>query len=476
MSAGTVRRRIEHANGLEPQYDLAIIGAGPAGMSAAIAAAKHGLSVLVADRGDSEGGQIYRGVVSAPESRKRLLGPDYQRGAALAAAFRQTPCDYLPRATIWFLDGTPQLGLSAAGQSRMIGCRHVILATGALERSMPVSGWTLPGVMTAGAAQILLKSHGMVANGRIVMAGSGPLLWLVASQYIAAGQAPALVIDTAPAGNLLHALPFLPGFLASGLAKKGIGLMMGVCRAVPLARGAELLSIREEGGRRLLSYRKGKRKFETGFDRLFLHQGLVPDIQLAVAAGIRLAWNDERAAFEPVLDDWGVTSLGTISVAGDGAAIAGVEAAQHNGALAALEACHRLGRIDAESRNRLARPHRNARASAGKGRSFLERLYLPTPLQRRGEGATILCRCEEITADQLRDTLSQLPVRGPNQLKAFLRCGMGPCQGRQCGLAVSETVADHLNEGMDAIGYYRLRPPVFPVPLSEIAALDRSDR
>lgn len=152
MTAGTGIRRLDAVGAIEARYDLVIIGAGPAGMSAAIMAAGHGLSVLVADRSREEGGQIYRGVATVPKNRARLLGSDYEKGAGLAAEFRETPCDYLPNATVWFLDGTPQIGLSAAGESRMVSCRHVILATGAMERPMPVSGWTLPGVMTVGAA------------------------------------------------------------------------------------------------------------------------------------------------------------------------------------------------------------------------------------------------------------------------------------------------------------------------------------
>ncbi|NSZ60145.1 FAD-dependent oxidoreductase [Agrobacterium tumefaciens] len=472
MTAGTGIRRLDAVGAIEARYDLVIIGAGPAGMSAAIMAAGHGLSVLVADRSREEGGQIYRGVATVPKNRARLLGSDYEKGAGLAAEFRETPCDYLPNATVWFLDGTPQIGLSAAGESRMVSCRHVILATGAMERPMPVSGWTLPGVMTVGAAQILLKGHGVVADGRVVLAGCGPLLWLVASQYIAAGHPPALVVDTTARGNLLRALMLLPGFLLSQFAGKGLSLIARVHCAVPVVRAAELLSIKAENERRVLRYRRGNRSFETDFDYLFLHQGLVPDIQLAAAAGVRHAWSSKRAVFEPALDAWGVSNLEAISVVGDGAAVAGAKSARHAGALAALEACHRLGCIDSKTRDQLGRPHRRGRHAARRGRALLDRLYLPTPRQRQGDGATILCRCEEITADQLRDTLSQLPVRGPNQLKAFLRCGMGPCQGRQCGLAVSESIADHLNASMDVTGYYRLRPPVFPISLSEIAGLD----
>ncbi len=472
MIGAAAPHRLACASALRETYDLIVVGAGPSGMNAAIIASQHGLSVLVVDRGHSEGGQIYRNIALAPEARLQLLGPDYAKGAALVSAFRHAGCDYLRQASVWFLDKTPLVGLSAGGVSRMICCRHVILATGAMERPVPIEGWTLPGVMTAGAAQILLKANGIVSEGRVVMAGSGPLLWLVASQYVKAGVPPALVVDTTPRKNLLRALPFLPGFLRSGLAAKGAALIASVRKASKIIHGARLRGIMENGSHRVLRYRKGGREVEVEFDHLFLHHGLTPDVNLPSLAGVRLEWNGERAAFEPQRDEWGVTNIETISLAGDGAAIAGAESAWHDGAIAALEACRRMGRIDAAKRDELARVHRREQRAAAQGRRFLERLYRPESTIRRNEGNPVLCRCEEITAGQLRDALEHLPIEGPNQWKAFSRCGMGPCQGRQCGLAVSETIAGHLNMTMDSVGYYRLRPPVFPVSLAELAGME----
>ncbi len=472
MTGAATPHRLAEASALRGTYDLIVVGAGPSGMNAAITASQHGLSVLVVDRGHAEGGQIYRNIAMASEARVQLLGPDYAKGAALVSAFRRAGCDYLPEASVWFLDKTPLVGLSAGGISWVIGCRHVILATGAMERPVPIEGWTLPGVMTAGAAQILLKASGIVAKGRVVIAGSGPLLWLVASQYVKAGVPPALVVDTTPRKNLLRALSSLPDFLRSGLAAKGAALIASVCKSTEVVHGAQLRGIAEKDNRRVLCYRKGGRDAEAEFDHLFLHHGLTPDVNLPSSAGVRLEWDGERAAFESQCDEWGVTNIETISLAGDGAAIAGADSAWHDGAIAALEACRRLGQIDAARRDELARVHRRGQRVAAQGRRFLERLYRPQSTIRRGEGNPVLCRCEEITAGQLRDALERLPIEGPNQWKAFSRCGMGPCQGRQCGLAVSETIAVHLNRTMDSVGYYRLRPPVFPVSLAELAGME----
>lgn len=470
MSSDIRLATLSGTGSLREFYDLVVIGAGPAGMSAAITASEQGLSVLVVDRGTAPGGQIYRGVGNASADRKRLLGADYARGGALVDTFRRAGCDYLPGATVWYLDTTPEVGISASGRSRIISCSHVLLATGAMERPATLPGWTLPGIMNAGAAQIMLKTGGVVAGGKVVLAGSGPLLWLVASQYAAAGKAPDLVIDTTPATARLRALPLAPGFLLSGLAGKGAALLARTYRSGKVVSGAQLLGVEQREGGRFLRYIRRGRETSVGFDHLFLHQGLVPEINLPASAGLRLAWNEGRAAFEPERDAWGISSAATISIAGDGGSIAGAKAAWHDGALAALEICHRLGRTGQAERDRLADPVRKRHRAAMRGRAFLETLFRPDSAAYADD--TILCRCEEVTAGQLRKALEHLPVEGPNQWKALSRCGMGPCQGRQCGLSVSATIAAHTGRSMDSIGYYRLRPPVFPVPLAELATME----
>lgn len=460
--------------GLRPFYDLVVIGAGPAGMSAAVVASGQGLSVLVVDRGPSPGGQIYRGIEQATDGRKHLLGPDYARGGTLVRAFRQAGCDYLPQATVWHLDAAtgpgPKVGISACGRSRIISCGHVLLATGAMERPPVLPGWTLPGVMNVGAAQIMLKAGGVVADGKVILAGSGPLLWLVASQYAAAGKPAALVLDTTPVTAAIRALPWAGGFLSSGLAGKGAALVARACRSGKVVSGVQLLAVEQRNDHRVLRYSKGGRETEVEFDHLFLHQGLVPEINLPSSAGLRLVWNELRSAFEPERDAWGISSVATISVAGDGGAVAGAEAAWHGGALAALEVCRRAGRIAVAERDRLARPFHQGYRAAMRGRAFLERLFRPGRTEHDDD--TLLCRCEDVTAGQLRRALAHLPVEGPNQWKALSRCGMGPCQGRQCGLAVSTTIAAQTGRSMDSVGYYRLRTPVFPVPLAELAAME----
>src|SRR5215208_5907898 len=214
--------KLRDVSSFSERYDIVVVGAGPAGLAAATTSSELGASTLVLDENAGPGGQIYRAVTSTPVSAREILGEDYWRGAKLATAFRASSSSYARGATVWSVGPTLdesgrsealEIGVSLGGSTRLIQAREVILATGALERPFPIPGWTLPGVMTAGAAQIALKSSGLVPDGRVVIAGTGPLLYLLAAQLIEAGATIAAVLDTTPRENWLAALRHLPGFL-----------------------------------------------------------------------------------------------------------------------------------------------------------------------------------------------------------------------------------------------------------------------
>jgi NADPH-dependent 2,4-dienoyl-CoA reductase/sulfur reductase-like enzyme len=460
---------------LKESYELAVIGAGPAGMAAGIGAAELGIDTVVLDEQATPGGQIYRSIGETPLRNPAILGEAYWRGAPLVEAFHASAVQYVPQATVWSVSREGEIGVSVGGSARMLSAKRVILATGALERPFPIQGWTLPGVMTAGAAQILLKSAAMVGSGRVLLAGTGPLLWLLAAQYLRAGGMLTAILETVPRGNVGRSLPFLPGFLRSSYFREGFELVAEVRRRAHLVRS--VIALGASGGNRLtdVTYRTaGGLEVTLRADTLLLHQGVVPNVNLALAIGCKHVWNETQLCFVPVLDAWGQSSVGTVAIAGDGGGIAGAVAAEQRGRLAALDAAHRLGRIDAASRDRMAASHRGALREAQRGRGFLDRLFRPAERFRLPRGQTLVCRCEEVTARQVRDAAA-LERIGPNQLKAFLRCGMGPCQGRLCGLTVTEMLADAHGVTPDEIGYYRLRPPVKPITIGELASLPKTE-
>lgn len=454
---------------LRETWDLVVIGAGPAGLAAATIAAEVGLATLLVDENPSAGGQIYRAVTHTPLTDPRILGADYWHGGRLIEAFRASGATALQGATVWSLDRDLVVGVSHGGRSRLIEARHVVIATGALERPFPIPGWTLPGVMTIGAGQTLLKASGIVPDGRTVLAGLGPLLWLYAAQVLRAGGRIEAILDTTPRANWLAAAPHAPGFLLSSLWRKGLALMRDVRRRVPVADGVKTLAATGTDRLSTVTFtdsRGVERHIEA--DTLLLHQGVVPNVNLAMAAGVAHHWDERQLCWVPDLHGDGETSVPCIAIAGDGAGIAGAWAAEERGRLAGLAAARALKPDaplpdDQAIRQRLARHER--------GRAFLDILYTPPPAFRRpADDATIVCRCEEVTAGDIRRTVA-LGCQGPNQMKAFLRCGMGPCQGRLCGLTVTELIAEARGATPAEVGHYRLRPPVKPLALAELAGL-----
>ncbi|MBV7482964.1 NAD(P)/FAD-dependent oxidoreductase [Bordetella sp. BOR01] len=461
--------------------ELLVVGAGPAGMAAATQAARLGVDTLLLDEQGAPGGQIYRAITTTPLA-PGILGPDYWHGASLLEPFRDSGAAYLAGATVWAvarasgaeLQGDFEVAYSVGGQAAVLHARHILLATGAQERPFPIPGWTLPGVVTAGAGQILLKTVGMVPGERTVLAGCGPLLYLVAWQYLNAGVKVDRLLETTPAGRLARALPHALGFLRSPYLGKGLKLMRAVRGGVPIVRGVQDLRAQGQGRLESVGYRAGGRAYEVPAEHLMLHQGVVPNVNLSRAIGAEHVWNQAMACWQPRVDEWGATSVSGIGIAGDGAGIAGAMAAEYRGRLSALQAVCMLGRIDTAQRDRDARAPRQALAQAVRGRAFFDALYLPPEAYRRPTGDTIVCRCEEVTARQVRETVA-LGCSGPNQMKAFLRCGMGPCQGRLCGLTVSELIAQERGVPADEVGYYRLRFPTKPLTLGELASLPQTD-
>src|SRR6202047_5055187 len=324
---------------LRESCDVAVVGAGPAGLAAADLCARAGLETLLLDEQADPGGQIYRAVTASPLTPGTILGDDYWRGAELVRQALASGAHYVPGATVWALPRPGEIAVSINGRSRLVQAKHVILATGAMERPFPISGWTLPGVMTAGAAQILLKSSGLVPQGRTVLAGCGPLLWLVAWQYLNAGVRLDAVLDTAPRANWRSALRHAASFALSPYLKKGLRLILAVRRNVQVI--GNVAELEAQGSERLEAVvcrtSRGEER-RLPIDMLLLHHGVVPNANLALSAGVTHRWSAAQLCFLPVLDAFGSSNVPGLSIAGDGAGIAGAEAAEARGRLAAVAA------------------------------------------------------------------------------------------------------------------------------------------
>ncbi len=475
--------------------DLIIIGAGPAGVSAAIEARTHGLSVLLLDENAAPGGRIWQ----ALESRG---AGDADEAAALDTlrAFRGCGADASWRAAVWAIepDGTvfwtqdePALASNAdtpqsptsLNEARSITVRqtthtatasHVLLATGTTERPLPIPGWTLPGVMTVGAAQIALKTAGLVPAGDTWLAGQGPLLLRYAEQALRAGGRIAGILDLSDGLAPVRALRHLPTALRSGGdILQGLAWRRAIAQAgVPWISATDL---RAEGDGTLcrVTFRAGGRVRSEQADLLMLHDGVIPSVHLTRALGCTHDWDPAQQCWAPVTDSWGVSSLPNVLIAGDGAGIGGAPAAALSGRLAALHVAHACGRIDQPTRDSAAAPLRAARARRRAVRPLIDALY--APLKPNLDDATIVCRCEEVTAGQVREAVRQGCI-GLNQLKAFTRCGMGPCQGRMCGSVAASVLAEARGVPLRDVAPYRLRFPTRPVTIGALASLRPADQ
>lgn len=462
---------------MSASIELAIVGAGPAGMAAATLAAELGLATVVVDEQPTPGGQIYRNAEQVARERPddlALLGPDYAAGIELIRKFRGSGIDYRPGTVVWDLDASGRLGILDKDGARTLQARRIVIASGAAERPLPVPGWTLPGVMSAGAAQTLLKGSGLVPDGPVVLAGGGPLLYLLAWQLSRAGAQVVAVLLTAPRGQRVAALAHLPAGLRDlASLMKGRRWQREAMRSGVVFRDG-IAGLSAHGVERLeyVQFRDAdgnSRRIDCRL--LLLHDGVIPNTQLSRVAGCEHIWDARQRAWRPRANVHGATSADSLAVAGDGAGIGGAEAAATRGRLAALDTARRLGRLDEADWQRRVRIELSRLRHELALRPFLDTWFRPADwLAVPPDDDTMVCRCEEVTAGELR-RVAALGCTGPNQAKSFTRAGMGPCQGRMCGTVVSEILAEALGQSVAETGHYRIRPPIKPLSIGEAAGL-----
>ncbi len=454
--------------------DLLIIGAGPAGMSAAIAARRYGLDVLVVDEQPAPGGQIWRGIEQvAQTARAEILGEAYLAGLDVAKAFRASGARYEPGTQVWQLEKGPRAFMTREGVASAVDADAILLATGAQERPVPFPGWTLPGVMTVGAGQILLKSSDQIPDAPVWIAGSGPLPLLYAIQLLKAGGQIAGYLDTTPKGRAFAALPQLAKALAAPAElAKGLSWLTTLKRQTRYI--GNVSGIEAHGSDRLeqITFTTRGGKTETvDAEMLLVHEGVIPTIHPTLALGCEHDWNRAQDCYAPKLDAWGETTETGVYVAGDGAGIGGAIAACHRGELAAIGIAAKAGRLTAQEAESAVQPIRAALAKALKIRPFLDTYYRPRKAVFSPPDKALACRCEEVTAQTVR-TLAANGYRDPNQIKTFTRAGMGPCQGRQCNYTVAAILAEATGKTVPDLGLYRVRPPFKPLTLGELSGLD----
>jgi NADPH-dependent 2,4-dienoyl-CoA reductase/sulfur reductase-like enzyme len=447
---------------------IVIVGAGPAGVRAAETLLAAGLRPIVVDEGRRDGGQIYR---RQPENFGRSYSALYgtEAGAAenLHRAFDalRNAVDYRPETLAWAISDKRLHVVSGAG-SDVLEFDALIIASGATDRLMPVNGWNMAGVYSLGGAQIALKSQACAIGRRVVFMGTGPLLYLVAAQYKKAGAGVAAVLDTSPFHLRLKALPRLmarPEVLAKGLA-----LTWALKRSgVEIQTGAEPLEIegQTENGVEGVRFRTRRGKARTiPCDAVALGYHLRPETQLADLARCEFRFDSETRQFFPMKDEDGRSSVPGIYLAGDGAIPLGADGAELAGRLAAFAALADLGHPVPESARSGLR--RSLRAMERFRRGLAAAFPWPAHFSSALGDDTVVCRCENITAGELRAAVTEKGGVELNRAKAFSRVGMGRCQGRYCGHAAAEVIAAAAKISVEEVGRLRGQAPIKPLPVA----------
>ncbi|HEY5798519.1 MAG TPA: FAD-dependent oxidoreductase, partial [Bosea sp. (in: a-proteobacteria)] len=321
-----------------------VVGAGPAGIRAAQALVVAGLRPLVVDEAPACGGQIYRQrLVPDERSAKALYGSEAGKAGALHRDFAALAgqIDYWPQALLWNLrEGAADIAV--AGENRRVAYDGLILATGATDRIVPLPGWTLPGVFTLGGAQVALKAQGCAIGNRVVFVGTGPLLYLVAWQYMKAGVEVAAVLDAASFSAkfaMLRGLKLFPALVLRGMRFVAELRLRGVA----IHSGVE--NVRFEGDDAVsgVGWTQAGRAHRITCDGVGYGLALRSETQAADLAGCAFRFDGRDRAWLPQRDVTGRTSVPRVYLAGDGAGIAGADAAERAGERAALALCEDRG-------------------------------------------------------------------------------------------------------------------------------------
>lgn len=446
-----------------------VVGTGPAGVRAAQALVEAGVRPTVVDEGRRDGGQIYR---RQPEGFKRpytkLYGSEADKAQALHKGFDalRGHIDYLPDTLAWNVTAG-ELHVVQGAEPRTLAFDALLVCSGATDRLMPVPGWHRAGCYSLGASQIALKAQACAIGSQVVFMGSGPLLYLVASQYVQAGARVAAVLDTAPARKPWRALA---GLLARpGLALRGLGLMRSLRSAgVPVLQGVQPVEIEGNDalGVQAVQVQGGRgrvHRFEC--DAVAMGWHLRSETQLADLARCDFAFEPVSRQWLPRIDEDGRSSTRGVYLAGDGVRILGADGAEAAGRLAALAALHDGGHATGRALyTRDAPALRRTLGTMDRFRQGLARAF-PWP---HGQAArlpddAVVCRCEAITVGELRRCVTDLDSQEVNRAKAFSRVGMGRCQGRFCGHASAEIVAHACHVPVEQVGRLRSQAPVKPL-------------
>jgi thioredoxin reductase len=440
--------------------DVGIVGAGPAGMAAAAVCARAGLSVVVLDEGHRAGGQIFRQLPAGAPAAAIAEPPSHRHGHALLDTFGGSGVALRSGASVW--DCKPgRLWFEQDGASWLLRCRRIVLAAGAYDRCIPFPGWTLPGVLTAGALQVMVRGFGVVPGQRALVVGSGPLLLPTATALLSAGVRVVAALEASSRWNALRALPGVLGngarlreawWYARQLLRAGVRLRWGWtifgCEGDGRVQRATIGQVDADGRPRRATART------IDVDVIGAGFGLVPSIEAGLQLGCATTWNAARGGHCLVVDRAQRTSVDGVLAAGEVCGIGGAEVAIAEGEVAGHQVVESLRATPVPARA-VAKAARERRAA-----DAMLRAFAPLPgLHELAQPDTIVCRCEDVPLARARDAAA-LHGDSLRAIKVGCRAGMGPCQARICGPSLQALATGDGARAMDV--------PVVQVPLKVV--------
>jgi NADPH-dependent 2,4-dienoyl-CoA reductase/sulfur reductase-like enzyme len=461
----------------EARADTLVLGAGPAGIGAATMAASCGIDVVLLDEAAIAGGQIYRAI---PEEFRRTknseANPDLRSGDALRAELARSRVRVLPQRRIWSV--APSFRAYALGPSgpETWHAPTLVVALGTTERIVPFPGWTTPGVIGLAAATVLLKAQQTLPGERVLVSGCGPLVYAVAYGVLKAGGNVVAVLDLTGLTGWLSAAPKLAS--RPTVAWRGLSWIRAIRAAgVPVLLQHAIRSVEphEDGLAVVVGPVDGDRRPLSGFERRFhadgvaVGHGLVPAIEVTRMLGVKHGFEPAAGGWVPRHDPGQRTEIPGLYVAGDGTGIEGADPALLKGQIAGLTLARDLGRIDGNTYRRRASPIvRRLRHAARFGQANARLMAMQLGQLETITQETIVCRCEDVSRGEI-DAALAAGAREVNEVKAWTRCGMGPCQGRVCGDVIASLVGLHVG-GRERAGAWTSRPPLRPIHLNELSA------
>lgn len=453
--------------------DVLVIGAGPGGLSAAIAARRTGADVVVLDERSQSGGQYFK---QLSVSGTGIAPPDKQhaRGAALIAQAREAGVEIINDALVWGAFEPGDYGVAINGHTQRWQPRVTIIATGAYERGWHVPGWTLPGVMTTGAAQTLWRTARRLPGKRVLIAGNGPLNLQLGAELIAGGAQVLAVVEAAPAPGLSDLGRLARLFArAPGLVRDGLAYRLKLAKAgTPLINERVVSAVVQHGDglRVTLRHPGGSAPEQTvEVDCLCLGYGFEPANELLRALGCSHDYHEQKRQLVTRRDADGLTDISGVYALGDCTGLGGALAALAEGTVVGLAAATRVGRPLSIS---LQEQQHTARKSLQRQREFQRDLWAlyHSPARAVAENAPgcLICRCEEVTFATLQTALDE-GLGSVGAIKRRTRIGMGRCQGRYCAPLLDETVSALSGQSRSELSGFAPRVPVKPLTIAELA-------